>query len=161
MTFFLWQKSSTGAENDAEDAGGENARSHRGNYLVMVVWWRWQWLSSHTKILGKSFDDSIPLAVFLFFFQLAPPVPLCKPGSVHSGSESRDYCGRAFPDEARANSLPDHSHTVPGQHSQSSEFVKLGMYACLGVTCHLHFWQKDRNFFTCHWCNTRDGTDTE
>ena len=28
------------------------------------------------------------------------------------------------------------------------------MYACLAVTCHLHFWQNDRDFFTCYCGNT-------
>ena len=34
---------------------------------------------------------------------------------------------------------------MPGQrHSQSTPTsLGQGMYACLGVTCHLHFWQND------------------
>ena len=28
------------------------------------------------------------------------------------------------------------------------------MHACLGVLCHLHFWQNDRGLFTCHCGNT-------
>ena len=28
------------------------------------------------------------------------------------------------------------------------------VYACLAVTCHLHFWQNDRDFFTCYCGNT-------
>ena len=35
------------------------------------------------------------------------------------------------------------------------------VYACLAVTCHLHFWQNDRDFFTCYCGNTGGGTDTE
>ena len=38
------------------------------------------------------------------------------------------------------------SHIMPRQqHSQpSSDFIGSRMYACLGVTCHLHFWQSDQ-----------------
>ena len=36
------------------------------------------------------------------------------------------------------------SHTMPGQRqSAHSDFVGSRVYACLGVTCHLHFWQND------------------
>ena len=36
-------------------------------------------------------------------------------------------------------------HTMPGQRQSAySDFVGSRMYACLGVTCHLHFWQNDR-----------------
>ena len=35
------------------------------------------------------------------------------------------------------------------------------VYARLAVTCHLHFWQNDRDFFTCYCGNTGGGTDTE
>ena len=28
------------------------------------------------------------------------------------------------------------------------------VYACLAVTCHLHFWQNDTGFFTCYCGNT-------
>ena len=38
------------------------------------------------------------------------------------------------------------SHTVPGQHSQST-LTSLGqncMHDCVAVTCHLHLWQDDQ-----------------
>ena len=34
------------------------------------------------------------------------------------------------------------------------------VYACLAVTCHLHFWQNDRDFLRAT-AVTRGGTDTE
>ena len=34
------------------------------------------------------------------------------------------------------------------------------VYACLAVTCHLHFWQNDRDFLSAT-AVTRGGTDTE
>ena len=34
------------------------------------------------------------------------------------------------------------------------------MYACLTVTCHLHFWQNDRDLLRAT-AVTREGTDTE
>ena len=38
------------------------------------------------------------------------------------------------------------SYTMPGQRHSQSTPTSLGskMCACLGVTCHLHFWQNDR-----------------
>ena len=37
------------------------------------------------------------------------------------------------------------SNTVPGQRqSAHSDVFGSRVYACLGVTCHLHFWQNDR-----------------
>ena len=35
------------------------------------------------------------------------------------------------------------------------------VYACLAVTCHLHFWAEWLGFFTCYCGNTGGGTDTE
>ena len=29
-------------------------------------------------------------------------------------------------------------------------------HACLTATCYLHFWQNDRDYFACHWGNTRE-----
>ena len=40
------------------------------------------------------------------------------------------------------------SHTLPGQRHSQPTPTSMGqgciMYACLGVTCHLHFWQNDQ-----------------
>ena len=36
------------------------------------------------------------------------------------------------------------SHTMPGQHSPFSLLLVKSVYMCLGVTCHLLFWQSDR-----------------
>ena len=51
-----------------------------------------------------------------------------------------------FPDELRVSSFPDrfpHSAWTAAQ-SAHSYFDGSRVYACLGVTCHLHFWQNDR-----------------
>ena len=41
--------------------------------------------------------------------------------------------------------FPTGSHTMPGQQqSAHTDFVGSRVYACLGVTCHLHFWQNDQ-----------------
>ena len=76
-------------------------------------------------ILGGRFNNSFPTCAFYFFFfkveiSLHPPIPLFRPGSVHSGSASWDDCGQVFPDELRVNlfSLVINSPTMPGQHSQ-------------------------------------------
>ena len=50
---------------------------------------------------------------------------------------------------------------MPGQHSQPTP-TSLGqrVYACLGVTCHLHFWQNGRGLLR-DSAVTRDGMDTK
>ena len=35
------------------------------------------------------------------------------------------------------------------------------VYACLAVTCHLHFWQNDRDFLRATAVTRGGGTDTE
>ena len=53
------------------------------------------------------------------------------------------------------------SHTTPGQHRQpTSDFLGSRVCACLGVACHLHFWQNDRGLLRAS-AATRGGIDTE
>ena len=51
-----------------------------------------------------------------------------------------------FPDKLRVSSFPDRfpRYACTAALSARSDFVRARMYACLGVTCHLHFWQNDR-----------------
>ena len=70
------------------------------------------------------FEKSLPFCAFLFCFCVfdveassCAVIALFRTGSVHSGSASRDDCGRAFPDELRIISLIG-SQTLPRQHSQ-------------------------------------------
>ena len=89
--------------------------------------------------------------IFFFFWKwrlcCAHLIPLFRPGSVNSGSASRDDCRRVFPDELRVSSFPDRfpHYACTVAKSAHSDFVGSGVYACLGVTCHLHFCQNDRD----------------
>ena len=49
-------------------------------------------------------------------------------------------------DELRVNSFPDRftHYAWTAAQSAHSDFVGLRLYACLGVTCHQHFWLSDR-----------------
>ena len=51
-----------------------------------------------------------------------------------------------FPDELRVSSFPDrfHHYVWTAAWSAHSDFVSSRVYACLGLFCHLHFWQNDR-----------------
>ena len=51
-----------------------------------------------------------------------------------------------FPDKLRVSSLPDRfpHYACTAAKSAHSNFVGTRVYACLGVTCHLHFWRNDR-----------------
>ena len=46
-----------------------------------------------------------------------------------------------FPDELRVSSFPNAWTTA---QSAPSDFVGSRVYACVDVTCHLHFWQNDQ-----------------
>ena len=69
------------------------------------------------------------------------------PGSVHSGSASWGDCDWAFPDELCVSLFPDQfqHYAWTAALSAHSDFVWSRRCACLGVTCHLHFWQNDRS----------------
>ena len=73
-------------------------------------------------------------------------IPFLRPGSVHRGSASWDDYGRVFPDEKCVSSFPDRFpyYAWTAALSAHSDFVGSKVYACLGVVCHLHFWQNDR-----------------
>ena len=99
---------------------------------------------------GRMISHSFTACAFVVFFKveirsrtLIPFFPL---GSVHSGSASWDNCGRVFPEELRVSSSPDRfRHDAwTAQQSAHSDFFGSRVYASLGVTCHLHFWQNER-----------------
>ena len=93
---------------------------------------------------------SPPVLFLLLFFKVEISsrtlIPLLRPGPVHSGSASWDDCGRMFPDKLRVSSFHDRfQHNAwTAALSAHSDFVGSRVYACLGVTGHLHFWQNDR-----------------
>ena len=101
--------------------------------------------------LGRMFDNSFPSFDFFFFFKVEirsrTLIPLFRPGSVHSGSASLDDRGRVFPDELRVSSFPDRFpySACSAAWSAHSYFVESRVYASLGVSCHLHFRQNDRD----------------
>ena len=53
--------------------------------------------------------------------------------------------GRVFHDKLHVSSFPDMSphYAWTTALSAHSDFIRSRVYACLGVTCHLHFWQND------------------
>ena len=75
--------------------------------------------------------------------------PLFRPGSVHSGSAGWDDCGRMVHHKLRVSSFPDRftHYAWTAAWSARSDFIGSKVYACLGVNCHLHFWQNDRFFY--------------
>ena len=109
--------------------------------------------------LGRMFDNSFSACAFsfiLFYFiclfillmeiSSCTLIPLFRPGSVHSGFAGLDDCDRVFPDELRVSSFPDRfpHYAWTAAWLAHSDFVGSKVYACLGVICHLHFWQNDR-----------------
>ena len=102
------------------------------------------------KDFGRMYDKSFPACAFFFFFKVEISsrklIPLFGPGSVHSGSADWDHCDRVCPDVPRMSSFPDRfPHSAwTAAYSAHSDFDGSRVYAYLGVTCHLHFWQNDR-----------------
>ena len=87
---------------------------------------------------------SPPALFFNWRFSSRTLIPLFMPGSVHSGSASWDDCGWVFPDELLVSSFLHgfpHYAWIAAAHS---DFVVSRVYACVGVTCHLQFWEIDR-----------------
>ena len=122
---------------------------------LSVLSLRWWWcFSSRERILVECSTTHSPPALFILFFLVEfstrTLIPLFRPGSVHSGSASWDDCDRVFPDELRVSSLPDRfSHYAwTAVKSAHSDFVESKVYACLGVTCHMNFWQNDRGLLS-------------
>ena len=98
---------------------------------------------------GRKFNNSFPACAFFYFLveiSSCTLIPLFRPGSFDSGPASWDDCDQVFPDDLSVNSFPDrfphYAWTV--EKSAHSNFVVSKVYACLGVTCHLHFWQNNQ-----------------
>ena len=58
------------------------------------------------KDLGEKFNHSFPACAFFFYVEICSCtlIPPSRPGSVHSGSASRDNCGRTLIQAARYGS---------------------------------------------------------
>ena len=111
------------------------------------MWW-WWWLFPRVRGFWENVRQFIPRLRFFFLVEIISRtlIPLFTPGSVDSGSESCDDCDRVFPGALRVSSFPDRVPTLCLDSGIVSpprlRWVKV--YACLGVSCHLHFWQTDR-----------------
>ena len=106
--------------------------------------------SSLARILGECLTIHAPLVLFFLKVEisLCTLIPFFMPESVHSGSVSWD-CGWTFPDKLSVSSFLDRfpHYAWPAAWSAHSDFAVSRVYVCLGVTCHLHFWQNDWGLF--------------
>ena len=102
--------------------------------------------SSCARILGECLTiHYLPALLFLFFVLVfiveissRTLIPLFRPGSVHSGSASSDYCDQMFPGELRTCELVSliDSHPMPGQRHSRPTPTSLGQ-GCMRVRCNL------------------------
>ena len=87
--------------------------------------------------------------------------PLFTPRSVHSGSVSWEDCSWMFPNKLYVGSFLDIlTLCLDSGIVAHSNFVEYRVYACLGVTCHLRFWQNDWDLLHAT-AETWGWTDTE
>ena len=102
--------------------------------------------SSRARILGEYSTIHSRPALFIMVISSRTLIPLFRPGSVHNGSASWDDCDLVFPDELRVSSFPDRfpHYAWTAAQSAHSDFVGSKVHACLGVNCHMHFWQNDQ-----------------
>ena len=72
--------------------------------------WLWWWLFPHMQEFQENFQQIISRLRFFFCkveISSHMLIPLCRPGSAHSGSASWEDCDCMFPDELRVSSFPD------------------------------------------------------
>ena len=82
--------------------------------------------SARAILLGECSTVHSPPALFFFFkveINLHKLIPLFRPGSVHSGSASRDDCDRVFPYELRVSSISDRNRTYHNSYVCSKIIV--------------------------------------
>ena len=103
---------------------------------------------SLVRMLGEWLTIQSSPALFFFKVEISSCtlIPLFRSGSSHNGSASWDNSGRVFPDELCVSSFPFRfpHYAWPAALLTHSDFVGSRVYACLGITCHLHFWQNDQ-----------------
>ena len=98
------------------------------------------------RLFFKTFfsADQLPHTNFTFQARISPQW-LSELRRLRPTASWRVASELVFPD-----TFPHYAWTA---QSAYSDFFGSRVYACLGVTCHLHFWQTDRGLFTCHCGN--------
>ena len=95
------------------------------------------------------FDNLFPTCAFFFLkWRLAHAHKFHSLGQDQPTVTQRADCDRVFPDELCVSSFPDWfpHYAWTAAQSAHSDFTGSRLCACLGVTCHLHFWQNDWGF---------------
>ena len=115
------------------------------SYITTQLSTLWWWF--FPCVQGCSTIHSPPVLFFPFFFKVevrsCTLIPLFRPGSVRSGSESWDNCDCEFPDKLHVSLCPDKfpHYAWTAAESAHSNFIESRVYVCSGVSCHLYFWQ--------------------
>ena len=131
-------------------------------FFFHQIWWWWcWWLFPCLRGFRENVQPFIPCLRFFFFFKVVISfhtlIPLFRLWSVHSGSVSWDDCGQMFSDKLHVSLFLDRFlHYAWTAHS---DFVGSRVYASLGVTCHLHFWQNDQSLYMPLWYKVNSGEE--
>ena len=111
------------------------------------------------------FDHSFPACAFFFF---SNGDQLARTNSTFQARISPQWLSELrrlwpnVPNKLRTSLFPGSFpyYVWTAASSDNSDFAGSRVYACLGVTCHLHFWQNGQGLLRAT-AVTRDGTDTE
>ena len=91
--------------------------------------------SSRARIFLRIFNNSFPVCAFFFFLKWR----LARVNKFHSFGQ-----GQSTVVQWAETTVTKSSLTACVWAHFHSDFVVPKVHACLGVTCHLHFWQNDR-----------------
>ena len=103
--------------------------------------------------LGRMFDNSYPACGCCCFVCLFFMWRLSHAHLFHSLGQDQSTVAQRAETTVTECSLSSYVSSFPDRFPHSdwraaqsahSDFVGSRVYACLGVTCHLHFWQNDR-----------------
>ena len=100
----------------------EKKRKKKKMYSFCGSWWWWGWRWHFPRVRGfwETVEQLIPRLRFFFFFfwveiNSCTLIPLCTPGSVHSGWASWDDCDRVFPASSLRNQKNHRSQNSSGR----------------------------------------------
>ena len=133
---------------------GGGGKRVKGKFDVLVMWW-WRRLFPRMRGLLGEIWRIIPrlrFHLFIIFFKWRSARahqfhPLSQDQSTAAQKADTTVADRPLTSCVWVRFPVRFPHYAWTAYAAHSDFVGLSIYACLSVTCHLHFWQYDRCLF--------------